>query len=291
MQTFEKSIMNMYGEKGRKWIAEIPDITAKLAKKYNLTELKPVSNMSYNYVASGYLNEKPIILKLGLNAEALAKEEHCLQAFANFGVVNIFFSEEYALVIEQAIPGVTLKGYFPHREEESIEITSSLIKKLHHANIPLNHHVYHVRDLLQVLNNALNIPNKILIKARKIRDKLIASTKENVLLHGDLHHENILQNGDDWVVIDPKGFIGDPVYEAAAFIRNPIPELLAHENAKNIIHNRIFHFAEILEYPEQRIIDWCFVQAVLCWIWALEDNCDSFYFKELTEFFDRVTPM
>jgi streptomycin 6-kinase len=34
-----------------------------------------------------------------------------------------------------------------------------------------------------------------------------------VLLHGDLHQDNILSQGDDWLVIDPKGVIGFPINE------------------------------------------------------------------------------
>lgn len=65
------------------------------------------------------------------------------------------------------------------------------------------------------------------------------------------------------MVIDPKGLIGDPVYEVAAFICNPIPELLNRNDATTIIRNRVTCFAETLQYPSQRILDWCFVQAVL----------------------------
>ena len=111
----------------------------------------------------------------------------------------------------------------------------------------------------------------------------------DVLLHGDLHHDNILQNGNDWLVIDPKGVIGEPEYEVTAFIRNPIPELLTHADAPNIILNRITHFAKILELSERRIIDWCFVQAVLAWIWALEDGCDASYFEQLTKVFNKIS--
>jgi streptomycin 6-kinase len=81
----------------------------------------------------------------------------------------------------------------------------------------------------------------------------------------------------------------EPAYEVAAFIRNPIPELLNHADAPNIIHNRVTRFAEALELSERRIIDWCFVQAVLAWVWALEDGCDDTYFKNLTKFFESST--
>lgn len=52
------------------------------------------------------------------------------------------------------------------------------------------------------------------------------------MLHVDLHHDNILQNGNEWLVIDPKGVVGEPAYEVAAFIHNPMPELLTHADAQ-----------------------------------------------------------
>ncbi|MCK4499785.1 hypothetical protein KAU11_04765 [Candidatus Babeliales bacterium] len=42
-------------------------------------------------------------------------------------------------------------------------------------------------------------------------------------------------------------------------------------------------FAKILGFDEKRIAQWRFVQAVLCWIWALEDKLDIEYFRLLTE--------
>jgi len=34
-------------------------------------------------------------------------------------------------------------------------------------------------------------------------------------------------------------------------------------------------------------LDWCFVQAVLAWVWSIEDGLDESYFKQLTEIFDK----
>jgi streptomycin 6-kinase len=161
--------------------------------------------------------------------------------------------------------------------------------------IPSPHAFPHIKDWLAVLDCDLKIPAKTLQKARELRDQLLKPAASDVLLHGDLHHDNILQNGNDWVVIDPKGVIGEPAYEVAAFIRNPIPELLTHADAPNIIHNRIARFANLLELPSQRILDWCFVQAVLSWVWAIEDlspealaqgdGCDTDYFDRMTGIF------
>ena len=70
-----------------------------------------------------------------------------------------------------------------------------------------------------------------------------------------------------------------------------MPELLNQADATNIIHNRIICFAEALELPSQRILNWCFVQEVLSWVWAIEHGCDSSYFEQITEGFDGVDKM
>ncbi|NBT86565.1 MAG: streptomycin phosphotransferase, partial [Alphaproteobacteria bacterium] len=147
----------------------------------------------------------------------------------------------------------------------------------------------HIKDWLMALDKDSAIPDAYLKKAQKLRDQLLQTAKPDVLLHGDLHHDNILQNDNDWLVIDPKGVIGEPAYEVAAFIRNPIPELPHHADATTIIHNRITRFSELLGIPAKGILDWCFVQAVLAWIWSIEDGCDTTYFEQLTKIFDTLS--
>ena len=286
---FHSNIISIYGEQGKEWLDELPELVAAISSKLELRDLKAVANLTYNYVLSGFQGDNPIILKLGLDNVGLKREAFALKCFAGYGVVKVLAENDGMLLIERAMPGTSLKDYFPTKEKESIEIGCGLIKKLHQANIPSVHNFPHIKDWLAALDKDWNIPNHYLQKARKLRDQLLQISKPDVLLHGDLHHDNILPNGDDWLVIDPKGVIGESAYEVAAFIRNPIPELMHHADATTIIHNRITRFAEALELPSQRILDWCFVQAVLAWAWALEDGCDTSYFEHLTKVFDVMT--
>ena len=265
----------------------LPNLIAEAAKTYGLSNLKLVKILNYNHVLSGFQGSRPIILKLGLDRDGLKREAEALMAFSRLGVVQVFLVTNALLLLECAVPGVSLKSHFPQNDDEAIYITANIIKRLHKAPIPRTHTFPNIKDWLQALDQDCNIRVSSLKKARQLRDNLLETSTKEVLLHGDLHHDNILQNGNDWVVIDPKGVIGEPAYEVAAFIRNPIPELLAHENAPNIIHNRIDRFTQMLELPSQRILDWCFVQAVLAWAWAIEDGDDETYFKNLTEFFEK----
>ena len=203
MKYFEKNITSIYGADGQQWLDELPTIISEVAKKYHLTELVPVSNISFNYVASGYQDYRPIILKLGLNSKALAKETHCLRAFSNHAAAEVLANDNNMIIMERAVPGTTLKEYFPAKDIEATTVFCSVLNELHSANVPDKHDFYHVKDLLKTLDNKLDIPDSILSKSRRLRDNLLSSTDKEVLLHGDLHHDNILKHGDEWLVIDP----------------------------------------------------------------------------------------
>lgn len=259
--------------------------TSSIIQSLGLRDLTEISHTAHNDVWSGSQNNQPVILKLSTDTESLKQEAVALQAFAGQAAIKVIVEEEGMLLMERAIPGTSLKHYFAYREQESIDICVNLIKSLHQAKIPESYDFPHIKDWLTVLDKEQPIHEQDLHKARTLRDNLLEDPKKNVLLHGDLHHDNILQHGSDWVVIDPKGVIGEPAYEVAAFIRNPIPDLLNHSDAKAIIARRITQFAEHLAIPSQRIHDWCFVQAVVAWIWALEDGDDPRYFQKLTEVF------
>ena len=55
-----------------------------------------------------------------------------------------------------------------------------------------------------------------------------------------------------------------------------------------IITNRINAFSKNLNLDPDRITKWCFVQAVLATVWALEDNVDQTSFKHLTKIFGAL---
>lgn len=259
-----------------------------------------MENLSYNYVLSGFMNNRPIILKMGLDIKGLNREACALRAFEEHGTVQVLKQREGVILLERVIPGISLKGYFPEKEKESIQIACDLIKKLHQTPIPTGHFP-HIRDWLVAIDKHIEdhveshggnqtdpIFTQALLKARDLKNYLLETSPQEVFLHGDLHHDNILSHGDGYVVIDPKGVIGDPAFEVAAFIRNPIPNLLEAQNAVAIITTRIHAFAVNLEMDHQRITQWSYVQAVLSWVWNIEDGLCTDYFRDLTILFEKM---
>lgn len=254
---------------------------ARIAATHHLTRLTPLSNRNGTLVTSGYQNERPIVLKIASDSAGLTRETAALKALWGYGAVKVITQGKGFLIMERAVQGTSLEAYFPEKEQDSVKILGTVIDHLHQAPLPSNHSFPHIRDWLKVLDQEWAIPPQDLLKARSLRDKLLDTADKTVLLHGDLHHGNIVQKGHEWKVIDPKGVVGDPTYEVCAFIRNPIPDLLAVPHPESIITDRVRTFANLLGLSCTRIKDWFYVQAVLGWVWQLDDRQDPSYFKEL----------
>ena len=263
-------------------------VLEELTHNHNLTHLIPLSASGANQLYSGMQDNQPIVLKISDDTAILAREAAALRAFSGYGVVKLLAYQKGVLLLERAVPGTLLESYFPQKDKTALVVACDLINRLHQAPIPHDHDFPDLKQWLTPLDQQWDIPQNYLNKARQLRDQLLATSTAPVLLHGDLHHHNIVQHGTHWIVIDPKGIIGEPAYEIAAFIRNPLPELLALDKAADIINDRINEFAGHLEMPKKRILDWCFVQSVLAWTWALEDKWDVEHFKHLTAIFNKM---
>jgi streptomycin 6-kinase len=106
-------------------------------------------------------------------------------------------------------------------------------------------------------------------KAERHFDELLSSSASNVLLHGDLHHLNILKSPDAWKAIDPKGVAGEPSYDICALLLNPISR---HSNDGRIQQRRLEVLKEELGLDSQRMLAYAVSQAVLSAWWSFEDS-------------------
>lgn len=84
-------------------------------------------------------------------------------------------------------------------------------------------------------------------------DELMAASEERVVLHGDLHHWNILSGQrEPWLVIDPKGLVGDPGYEVGAFLANHPEASCEGRDRRELAIQRVRIMAEELDMSVER---------------------------------------
>ena len=249
----------------------------KYCEKWNLSIEKEIRTFSANVYLARQGN-KPVVLKLPHSTSDEALQVKVLQCYDGKGSVKVLTSDPEAVLLERLIPGRHLVELVRGgRDEQATQVFCQITKQLHSAKGDLSN-FKSIADLAlgfdRYLATGVNtIALQEVIQAKELFLSLLSSQAEPVLLHGDLHHDNILQ--DDirgWVAIDPKGYVGEPVYEAGALLRNPIrPQYYA---SKTIIESRVEIMTQEMGWNERRIINWTYAQAVLSAIWSIEDGQD-----------------
>jgi streptomycin 6-kinase len=98
---------------------------------------------------------------------------------------------------------------------------------------------------------------------------LLAEPKDAVVLHGDLHHDNAVLAADGrYLAIDPQGLIGDPSYDVACLLRNPIDPADEAFGPVPRLRRRAAILGETLGDPIERILGWTAVGAVVAAAWS-----------------------
>jgi streptomycin 6-kinase len=118
----------------------------------------------------------------------------------------------------------------------------------------------------------VDIPAGLVDEARRRFGELSRTQRQVRLLHGDLHHYNVLHDARrGWLAIDPKGVVGEREYEVGAMLRNPIesPECFL---STRTVERRIAQLEDRLGLDAARALGWAFAQAVLAAIWKLQDG-------------------
>lgn len=110
-------------------------------------------------------------------------------------------------------------------------------------------------------NKASPIPGRLASRAEGLLREFVASQAEPVLLHGDLHHYNILSaERVPWLAVDPKGVVGDPAYDVGPFLYN---RLFETGNPVSVLRRRVDQMSEELGFERDRIVGAAIPRAVL----------------------------
>ncbi len=299
MNQFEKTVIAFEGEvKGKQWLADLPRLTERLAKKWGLSDLKPLDSatLTYNYILSGFLGNQPVVLKIGPDHHEAAEELTALHLLASPSVPKVleYEIESGAILMERAVPGTTLDTLFPERDTEATRIICDLIQGLPRiVASELSGFDLHSK-WFTVLDEESVVPQEYLIKARTLEKLLIATTSEPLTLcHADLHPKNIVHcGGTTWLAIDPFPAFGERAFEVSHCIWRPyqlLPKMPKNE-LFSLLKNRIMIASSRLNVNPERVQRWCFVRLVTAWAWGNKSDRDTTEIAQLVKFLNPLTP-
>jgi streptomycin 6-kinase len=278
---------------GRQWLEQLPRTLADAATRWSLDMRPPFANLTFNYAAPATLADgTPVVVKAGFVPpdKELISEVAALTHWNGRGAVRLLESDldQGLLLLERLVPGRPLGEV--EDDQEALSIAATVLEQLWRSGPPPTPPPISSLSPPFPLTNDWGrgfarlrshfaggtgpFPAALVERAERLWSELEASRAEPaVVLHGDLNFGNVLSaERKPWLAIDPKGIIGEPVYDTGIFLRDPIDRILASTHPDRFLARRIDQLAERLGFPRDRTRDWGLAQAVLSAWWSIEDE-------------------
>jgi streptomycin 6-kinase len=286
--TFTRIITGLFGGRGQAWLHNLPALIAVCEKRWTITILPPYP-LSYNYVAPAVRADGGrVVFKAGVPDRALTDEMTALGLWQGHGIARLLESDPElgVMLLESLEPGAPLYSVLERGgldDNQATRIFAGVARRLwrpapdtHDFDTPASWAEGLTRLRQRYLGGAGPLDERLVSVAEGLYAELLPSQSGAVLLHGDLHHWNILSAGrEPWLAIDPKGIVGEPCYEVGAWLRNPAGHLPAQSDLRRLMGRRIDILADMLGFDRKRIAAWGLAQAVLSAWWTLEDHGDN----------------
>lgn len=206
------------------------NISTEYLKKYTkLWKLSPDGDSFFTYCSllqPVIYKDIPAIIKIPMEAEE-RKGSLLMVWWDGNGAAKVLEHNENALLLER-ISGdhISLIDMVQqNRDNEATSIICSVTKKLHLIKKDPPSEVTTLERWFSDLWPAAVKYGGIIQKCAVIAQDVIANQNDIAVLHGDLHHQNVLYSETQgWVVIDPKCLIGERAFDYANIFCNPDKE-------------------------------------------------------------------
>ncbi|MEA2484841.1 MAG: streptomycin 6-kinase [Thermoleophilaceae bacterium] len=258
------------------WVDGLPALAAGLMEEWGLLPDGPAMNGYCSLVLPVTTSEDtPAVLKLvGFPDEESEHEHLALQRWHGDGTVLLYRADprRRALLLER----LQTRNLETLPDEEACEVVAGLYPRIHVPALPqlrtLTSYVGQWTDDLATLPRDSAIPRRLVEQTLSLaRDLLADPASVGVLIHGDLHGQNVLAaDREPWLVIDPKPMSGDPHYEPAPMLWNRIQKEQRTGGDLRVLLLRLFHtLVDVAGLDEDRARAWVVVRMVLNASWTV----------------------
>ena len=255
-----------------------PRLEAAL-RRWRLTiEAAPVRTAA-GTVAMVRRGAERLVLKLP-RAEDEVRAWRVLAHWRGEGAARVIaHARDGAVLLERALPGHALTGRVLAGDDDGAMAAVCEVAAILHRHAPPPGRFDRVEDwglgfYRHRASGRGGIAAGMLERAGRVFAALAETQGPRRLLHGDLHHDNILFDAArGWLAIDPKGVVGEPAYEFGAALRNPGEDILRVADTA-ILERRAGIVARETGCDRERVLGWAFAQAVLAVVWSIEDGLD-----------------
>jgi streptomycin 6-kinase len=238
-----------------RWRANLPELVGDCCKEWDLLLGEPYVPGACGHVARVALADgTPAVLKVWWPHREAEQEADALERWDGDGAVRMLArdDERSAVLLERCEPGASLST-----AEDPIGVFVDLLPRLWRNGdgfFPLAREAEYWSE-----HELQEVPDKRLKDAAlHYLAELAPSQGEQVLLHQDLHGENVLAaQREPWLVIDPKPLAGEREFSVGPIVRS---FELGHSQ-RHVLY-RLDRLASELELDRDRALGWTVAQTV-----------------------------
>ncbi|WP_141456369.1 aminoglycoside phosphotransferase family protein [Pseudoxanthomonas sp. z9] len=214
--------------------------------------------------------DRPAMLKRALTPEE--ESGGVLMCWWNGdGAAHVYAHEADTLLMERAtgtrdLLAMALNG----QDDEASRILCATLARLHAPRAtPPPAHLVPLRPWFRSLEAASG-ENARFARSWAAARALLEHPQDPVVLHGDMHHRNVLDFGErGWLAIDPKCVTGERGFDYANLLTNPDLPTVARPDR---FHRQFDVIAGVAQLEPQRLLRWVVAFAGLSAAWFLEDE-------------------
>ena len=285
-ERFLRHATREFGKKGAAWLEELPSILKRCCDKWGLTLGRPTAEIKVNYIAYVEMGHgAEAVLKVGVPHGDFSAELEALAIYEGRGINRLIDCDKTlnAMLLERLRPGEMLDSVENVREQS--EIAARILCDLHAISPPTHHTLPHFMDWMHgAFADARSCQDPArargyiaqIPRVESMMGILTAPDEPQILLHGDLHHWNILSDADrGWMAIDPKGVIGASCLDVGRFINNAMGFGETAGEKRTILLEAVAVFSAVLGENEERVFAGAFCDKIMGSSWGLKQNPDE----------------
>jgi streptomycin 6-kinase len=223
--------------------------------------------------------DEPAMLRVATHPEA--KDGGVLLAWWDGeGAARVLEADGDALLIERAEGGRSLTTMARSgQDDEATQIICDVLAELHAPRAKPLPDLIALHDWFAALWPAAKARGGVLAQSAEAARRLLAAQREVGALHGDIHHDNILDFGSErgWLAIDPNRLCGDRAFDYANLFCNPdiadpsVPVAVQPERFRR----RLEIVVERAGLDRDRLLSWILAYSGLSAAWLIDDGDDA----------------
>lgn len=296
-EVFLRNIRESYPGRGAIWLEGLPERIRMYEERWEVRAGEPFP-LSYSYCAPAVMADgREAVLKLGVPCVDFTQQVKALRYFDGHGMVRMLRGNARggAMLLERLRPGKTLA----EEVSDDDEATRIIARVLPAMWVPVasnpgfktfadwGRNFGRIRK--KFAGRECPLSWRVVDWTEGILADLLSSSGEQVLLHGDLHHENVLSVEGDalgWRAIDPFGIVGEREIDVGAMLRNPYLQPPVDTAMQKKMARRLDIFREMLGFDLQRMRAWAGVYCAVSAWWTLSVDSDGWQLDaELAKYF------